>query len=295
MLNAATAKIPRLALPANESWLPDGVSKSAILFTDRSVCPPIWSAISCAFLNSSIRIGFTKDKDIRSKFDITAIPSILFLDGEHRRVYEGKTRYNEVLKSMQSYFSDAPKPTPKLVIQRRPETTVFIHNLTQLTEFNQSCKGQGTFCIVQGAEKPSEDFEKIARQYRKEKTKFYLCGVDCPVEFARDGIWILDPKREAAIRLESPEELRSSLDRALDGRVMFVPLTKLFAIPVKDLLYSFLHYVKTIPIEQWTIPAWNLQLSNGQFPLCTSQIANRRSSPVENRPISTKTVPKGRL
>jgi hypothetical protein len=224
-----------LALPVDESWLPNGSTKSAILFTDKPSCPPIWAAISCELANETARIGFTKDKQLRTKFGITAVPSILMIDGEDKMVYEGKTAFPDVLKAVRTYLGGGPKPTPKIVIQRKPQSNVLVHNLTVVTEFNHACKGQGTFCVVQGGEKASGEFEKIAEQYRKERTKFYICGSDCPVEYARAGIWILHHKREAAIRLESCDELQADLDRALDGRGVFVPMSKLLEIPIKDL------------------------------------------------------------
>jgi thiol-disulfide isomerase/thioredoxin len=226
MLNAACARIPRLAEAINETWLANSESKSAILFTDKPACPPIWAAISCEFINSTLRIGISNDKAMRSKFKVTSVPSILLIDGDQQMTYEGKMAFPDVLKGIKSYFSDTePKPTPKIVIHKKSLSNVLVHKLVGLAEFNQECKGQGTFCVVEGAEKPSETYEKLAEKYRREKTQFYFCGQDCPLDYARSGVWILHHKREAGIRLESLDAFESTLERVLDGRGEFKPMS----------------------------------------------------------------------
>jgi hypothetical protein len=173
---------------------------------------------------------------MRSKFNIASVPSILLIDADQQTTYDGKITFPDVLKGIKSWFSDTePRPTPKVIIHKKPILNVLVHKLVLLTEFNQTCKGHGTFCVVEGGEKATTQYEKLAEKYRREKAHFYVCGDDCPLEYARSGIWILHHKREAGIRLDSLDGFESTLERVLDGRGEFKPMSTFLGAAEKDL------------------------------------------------------------
>jgi thiol-disulfide isomerase/thioredoxin len=109
-LNAASRYIPRMGKEADESWYPNGASRAAILFTDKRLCPPLWAAISCAWHNSSVRIGQTTNATLRSKFNISSVPMILMIDRDHQMIYDGSKTFTDIHNAFTKYFSDEPKP-----------------------------------------------------------------------------------------------------------------------------------------------------------------------------------------
>jgi hypothetical protein len=106
IIKAASARIPKLAKPVDETWIPNGSSKSAILFTDNPGCPPIWAGISCKFAESDVSIGITTRKDLRPLFNISSVPSILLINRDHYSYYRGNSTFTDVLNSLTEYFSD---------------------------------------------------------------------------------------------------------------------------------------------------------------------------------------------
>ncbi|OHS96000.1 Thioredoxin family protein [Tritrichomonas foetus] len=225
MLNVASRFIPNLSQPVDDSWLPTNETRSVILFTDKQNTPPIWSAISCEFENNTknIQIGFCNNATIQKEFGITAVPTILMINGEHKFVYNNKNRFQLIRKTIIDFFEgvipDSPKPTP---------APVLIDNLESQEDFENQCKGKGLFCVVQKGEEPTSEFNNAAKKYRHDHFKFFLCKPEnCPFDFLKESVWIFHHRREAGIRVDNLETLGSTLDRVIDGGARFVPLEKL--------------------------------------------------------------------
>jgi hypothetical protein len=50
---------------------------------------------------------------------------------------------------------------------------------------------------------------------------FYLCGEKCPLEYAKQGVWILHHKGRRYVKLGNTTELNPTLDRVIDGGAFF--------------------------------------------------------------------------
>jgi thiol-disulfide isomerase/thioredoxin len=227
MLNAAARWIPDLATPVDDTWLADPELKAAILFTDKKKTPPIWAAISANFSRAGVRIGKSTNASFLGAYNVKKVPTILMIDADKRLTYKGKVGFLEVQKTIKEFFggnfTETPTPTPTPTRTPRLQT----RNLTNAEEFNRTCKGNGVFCVVMGADEVSPRLEAVAQKYKKDRVRFYACGKHCPLDYARKGVWIMHHKREAAIWLETDDGLESALDRVFDGGAYFKPLSAL--------------------------------------------------------------------
>ncbi|KAH0785204.1 Thioredoxin family protein [Histomonas meleagridis] len=227
MLNTATRLIPNLAEKVDDEWLPQEDTREVILFSDKAKAPPLWSGISCAFSGNKqkIRIGFSNNRTIHEKFNITLTPTILMIDGDNQVVYEGRNKFDQIKKTIRDFFNGimpTPKPTP--VPTPAP---LLVHNLTSIEVFNSNCKGKRIFCVLEGSDLASEEFTNASKKYRHDPFRFYICGKNCPIEFAKENTWILHHKRDAAIKITEKGTLESFLDHVLDGGAKFELIDKL--------------------------------------------------------------------
>ena len=221
-LNAASKYIPNLAKLVDETW--KDKKKAVILFSDKPSSPPLWNAVSCQFNSTDIEVGFCNNQDVAKQFDITAFPTILMIEGEKKMVYEGQDKFDLINESIYNFFEGLIVPTPK------PTATApvkLIHELLDMNQLDSECKGKGVFCVVVAGEKPGDELEAIARKYRHDHFRFYMCGEKCPVKYAKEGIWILHHRRNAAIKVSDESSLSSVLDRVADGGAKFESMSTL--------------------------------------------------------------------
>ena len=222
ILNAASHYIPHLAKPVDEDWIQK--DKAVILFSDKPTSPPLWAGISCAFEGSDIEIGFSNNETLSRKFDVVAFPTILMIEKDVKMAYGGKNKFSMIKQAINDFFEGKLRPTPT------PEPTPppkLIYDMEGQDELEKECKGKGLFCVIEGGDGPSEAFEAVAKKYRHDHFKFYTCGAKCPLHFAKQGVWILHHRRDAAIKLSGSDEIGSSLDRVIDGGAKFTPMSQL--------------------------------------------------------------------
>lgn len=222
-LNTVYKYVPNLAQPANESW--SELNRSVILFSDKKSVPPLWKAVSCHFHNTSVQIGFSSDQEILDHFKIKILPTILMISNGTKYVYPGKNSFQDIRSSIVDFFHGKIKPpTP------RPPLTIPVNQIESEEEFKETCKGHGKYCVVMSqAEEASQSFKDIAKKYRNDPFKFFLCGEKCPIDFTKSkkGFWIIHQKRDAAIIADTEESLKADLDRVIGGDARFTPISKL--------------------------------------------------------------------
>ena len=224
LLNVASRYIPNLSENVTEEWKDKEDLKAIVLFSTRDHAPPLWNGVSCFFENNDkdIRVGFSNNQTIHQLFGITAQPTILMIDGNTKVVYPGKNKYSDITKIANDFFNGiipkTPTPTPP---------PVYVHTLQSQDEFDQQCKGKGLFCVVERAEEPSKEFEEIAKKYRNDHFKFFICGEKCPFDYLQDNVWIYHHRRDAAIKVTNSTVLGATLDRVIDGGARFQPIEKL--------------------------------------------------------------------
>lgn len=220
-INAASRYIPHLATTIDETWLPSNSSRSVILFTDRQSSPPLWAAISCNYVNKSqhIDIGFNSNVTLQRMFKVTAVPTIMALNGNNYEIYNGKNKYSQIVDFINEFFSrniaGQPMPTPI------PE---LIQPIKSNESFCQVCKKHGIYCVIKGGSDIPPEYNQISIKYKHDPFKFYTCGSDCPYNYAKEGLRIIHPRREAQVIVDGIDLLKTSLDRVLDGSARFEPI-----------------------------------------------------------------------
>lgn len=222
-INTAYKYVPNVALEVDETW--QNGNRSVILFSDKKSVPPLWKAVASHFFNTSVKVGFTANDEIKKLFKITAFPTILMIDNGTQYVYPGKNSFPEIRKSVVDFFhGKITQPTPK------PSIVIQINQLENEDKFKEFCKGHGKYCVIKGnTEEASASLKMVAKKYRNDPFHFLLCGEKCPLDFLKksDAFWIIHPRRDAAIVAESEEALKSDLDRVIGGDAMFTPMSKL--------------------------------------------------------------------
>jgi thiol-disulfide isomerase/thioredoxin len=223
MVTAAIQKIPNLAITINESWLALPNLKAAVLLTNKQKVPPLWAAISCNFSSTIVKIGTSNNESIHKVFGVKRMPAVVLIDGERRVEYEGPIAFQILQDSIVKFFGGSVTPTPAPTPTPKP----LVRKLAELGEFNTTCRGKATFCVIEGADEIDPLLVDTAKRYTPDPLEFFVCGPNCPLEWARTGVWVLHHKRDAGIRLDSLDDIDTHLQRVIDGSIGFKPLTTL--------------------------------------------------------------------
>ena len=224
MINSASKYIPDLTEKVSEEWLSES-TKAAILFTNKRVAPPLWSSVSCHLSNNTqnIKIGFSSDSNIQEKFQVKKIPTILFIDGSSKKNYEGKNELNEILISINKYFSEEK---PQESISKPKTSQQGIQSLPSKEEFKKLCKGTNKYCVISKTDTISEQLNSISIKYRHDPFLFFTCKENCLYDFIDFGTYIIHNKRNSMIHVKNNEELITNLDRIIDGGAKFINYDK---------------------------------------------------------------------
>jgi hypothetical protein len=208
-LNAASAYIPNLAIPINESWL-NLSDKAVILFSDKKSPPPLWKGVSVAFKNASVRVGFCNNQTLQRLFGVIPVPTILLVDGENRVPYAGAVKFGAIRQAVKEFVTGRyfQSPTP------RPTTPPKLVHALASGEFEKECKGKKRFCVI-GVETVTEEaLENVAQRYRKDPFRFYVAKAS---DLLEKGIWIFHHRRDEVVKVETVTELSVVLQRVIDG------------------------------------------------------------------------------
>jgi thioredoxin-related protein len=95
-----------LSSPVKRSWRDSMLSNpSVMLFIDGSKAPVVWAGISSYFAGKPIRFGISKkDPEMRKYFNVTRVPTVLFMDGNRSKVYQGKIKFRRLKREIETYF-----------------------------------------------------------------------------------------------------------------------------------------------------------------------------------------------
>ena len=210
--NAAAKYIPNKSEEADETWN-DGTSKSVILFSNKRVVPPMWAALSCHYLDNpeKIRIGHALDGAKKDEFNVTAFPTVLAIDGEKTRTFDGKPGFKAISTFIDQFFAGTlpdptPKPTPK-------PKGVYIETINSEADFKTKCRAHKN-CVIMNGE-ATEEFKKIANKFQHDP--FLFATNNGALSYIKDGIWVFHRSQEKASVVKSTDQLISALDRVLDG------------------------------------------------------------------------------
>jgi hypothetical protein len=231
MLSAVGQHIRDMAKTVNASWLENPSLQAAILFLRGEKTPPVWAAVSCAFAKGDILIGKTQNATYFRRFKVKKMPTILMIDGSKRWTYSGPMVFVDVESAITRFFAGeitpTPVPTPRPVEWRA-------RLLTEMETFDRECRGRGVYCVLQGAEEVSLELEELAQGYSKDRFGFFACGAQCPLAYARNGVWVFHPKREEVIFVDTLWGVSATLDRVLDGAATFTPLANFKENPTES-------------------------------------------------------------
>jgi thioredoxin 2 len=219
----ATEKIPDLSEKVTRRWIAVSNLKAAILFTEKAKAPPLWRAIACNFSSTLVRVGVSANATLDAAFGVIRKPTVLFVDGERRVAYEGPIAYQALRESIMQFFGGAITPTPAPTPTPRP----LVRRLVSVDDFNEECKGKRRFCVIHGAQEIGGEFLEAAKRYGTDPLNFFVCGADCPLEFAKSGLWVIHHRRDAAVKFDGIDEIDLHLQRVIDASVVFQPLARL--------------------------------------------------------------------
>jgi thiol-disulfide isomerase/thioredoxin len=210
-VNEAASYLEDLSAPVERSWLDSMLSRpSAMLFTDKPKTPPIWAGISTAFHGKSIRIGTSKeDPDMRALYNVSRIPSVLFMNGTLSKVYKGKIAFIDLKEAIETFFER------RLKIENQ---TVIEGDFAVPADFEASCLGGRQNCILYVGKNPHKILQQLATRYAKHTMRWFVGVKDLPFPFMEaGGVWVYNPRRDGFLHVPEIEELPEALDRVLDG------------------------------------------------------------------------------
>jgi hypothetical protein len=223
MVNAAIQYIPDRSVRKIESWASEAKLKAAILFSNKPRPPPLWAAISGAFGDVAIRIGWTNVTDVFRVFGVEKVPVILLIDGERRLVYGGEVVFGKLKRAIEGFFAGSVTPTPVAAPTPR---RVLARHLTNADVFDAECGSMQVYCVVVGGDTIDERVEELAHLYERYRIRFFACGQDCPMVNGRKGVWVIDHTGDGVIRLETIDGIEAVLDCVVNRTAVFERLPK---------------------------------------------------------------------
>jgi hypothetical protein len=155
ILDAMASRIPSLALEANASWLTERGLRAAVLLAKTSVAPPVWAALSCNLSKSNVRVGIASDPATISAFGVTDLPTIVVLKGGRLTNYAGEIAFADIWRALVDEFPELAK-------------TSIVTPLTTASEFDENCRGKGIYCVLQGGDLSTSEFDNIANKNEDE-------------------------------------------------------------------------------------------------------------------------------
>lgn len=219
--------IPRLAEPVDEYWVPgkEGyeVDSAAILFSQKKYSPTMWNAISNAYNETYIRIGFCNNENITKEFNVTDVPAIGFLHNKTFTLYNGNKTFLDIFYAIKKEYPELARPRPPPTPKPKPSDYVTDEGVWKAT-----CKKK-KYCILQAKSNKTEDFIKFAEDYVTEPFKFVSCGETCPFPEMTDGFWVFHTKLDRAMYAEDLEGLKLHLGRFLGGNPKWTNREELLA------------------------------------------------------------------
>lgn len=200
--------IPNETLNVTTSWKnPRGMNKYAILFGGNETIPPFWNALCGMFKKSSIKIGYTCNETLMDYFDVTSVPSIIFVNATDIYQYHGKTNL-KALKQAISDFNARLYSPPKV---EAPSSRFYFSD-----EFEKYCLNQRAFCVVHATEFLDQKLEKINANFTNAKLNWFYGFDDWPYEFIKPkSMWIFNPRNKTAIKFDSLEKLENGITKVV--------------------------------------------------------------------------------
>jgi hypothetical protein len=210
ILNAAAKLIPDKSIPAEIDWANDG-RESVILFTDKSVTPPIWAAIACAF-QGKVRVGITADPEIMDAFKVDKVPTILFVNKTQSFTYYGRNSFLCLKQTIEDFLSG-----------QYEEPFQFNPDFFLPDEYDDEARNFSGFFIIQTSGELDPRVKTVKRKFKNNRLKFFYGDQDLPFPFMKLGrVYIIQPYKQQGIALDSPNDLAESLGAVFDGTAQWV-------------------------------------------------------------------------
>lgn len=217
-LKGATSYLKDYSQEAEEKWFGDFIGHpSAILFTDDARSKSAWRGISSYFLSKSVRIGVCKNHELAEKFGVEKFPSIYFFNGTNTERFAGKGGFKEIKEAMEKFFEK--KLTNKVY---DPMAIMVPEN------FIEECVGGKANCILAAMPSAPKGFIEMQKLYAHHKLKWFVGNQNLPFDVMKKkpAIWIYNPRKNAFVFVEKPENLRIELEHVLDGQAKWKKIEK---------------------------------------------------------------------
>jgi thiol-disulfide isomerase/thioredoxin len=220
LLDAAFKLIPSNAKTVDPSWAPSPTTPmSAILLTNKKVIPPFWAAISNAFLNSDIRIGWSRSPQMMPLFGVSTSISIVFTSQEIVFHYNGQLTYPKIYDAIKAFQANpiASDTSQSLVSElENPEV------------FEENCRNTGKMCVFGVNLTKSEEYEAVAKANHHGPFRFFKCAGKCPFPGMNSGFFVFHARRETVVSVSDVSDLATTLDRVIDGGARWEKFARVF-------------------------------------------------------------------
>jgi hypothetical protein len=215
LIKAAVKFIPDKSLVVDADWPSDG-QDTVILFTNKTVTPSIWAAVSCVFQGRA-RVGISSSRPMRKLFNIEKTPTILFQNRTYRTVYSGENSFVQLRKSIHEFLN-----------REYEEPFHFASDFLLPEEFSEECKNFSGLCVVHVDADLDPKLKEVQQKFKNAKVKFFYGDEDLPYEFMQPGkVYVIQQQKSVGIALDSLSELAVTLSSVFDQSVKLVPLEDL--------------------------------------------------------------------
>lgn len=192
-----------------ESWKEEFFAQpSAVLFTNSPNATLLWKGISSFFARKPIRVGICRDAELIKSFNIQNVPSIMFYNGTHTQLYEGKLAFKPIRDAIETFFYK----------RFHEETVVGDDEMLMPDQFNEICIGGKQLCVLAAMKSPPEGMSVLMKEGARRKVRCFSGVVGLPFKFMeRGGVWIYNPRRDGFIHIKDGKDLLQTMDRVIDG------------------------------------------------------------------------------
>jgi hypothetical protein len=206
LVNKASFMIPDFTMKITNELDESYVTPVCVLFTERKIAPSLWTAISYEFRDKGhlIKIGFSNNKTLAAKFNITEFPKIMMKNSSKTLIYDGVNEFLP-LKEMINKF-----------VLKRLTNKVKALTASPIKFFNKKCNKPDKICIVHTNATLSDEFLKFRKKHTTNLLEFLYGDEKLPYSWMeKDSVYGFKLDHDQYFKAESLEDLEYMIPQAL--------------------------------------------------------------------------------
>lgn len=178
LVNRASFMIPDFTYKITNELDEGYTTAVCVLFTERKIPPSLWTAISYDFRDKGhlIKIGFSNNKTLAAKFNITEFPKIMLRNSSKTLIYDGINEFLPLKDAINKF------------ILKRLTNKVKSLNVVPVKQFKRKCQSQDTVCIIHTVDEIQDEFLAFRKKHTTSLLEFMYGSKGLPFSWMKPNM-----------------------------------------------------------------------------------------------------------